>query len=86
MEFQRSSHFVKAWKKAPASVRAQAVKRLRLFAENEFNPLLHNHKLSGEYNAYRSINVNGDWRIVYSMLAPGVCYLYLLGTHSELYE
>ncbi len=85
LEFERGRLFVRQWKRAPVSVRERAATRLQLLYDDEFHPMLHNHKLTGEYAGYRSINVTGDWRIVYRMTDPNTIYLYAIGTHSELY-
>ena len=52
---------------------------------SEFDESLNNHKLSGKYADYRSINVTGDIRIAYKRVPDGF-YLVAIGTHSELYE
>jgi len=58
--------------------------RIRLFMENSFNEILRNHPLSGEYSGCRSINVTGDYRIIYEE-QNGVVEFLLIGTHDELY-
>ena len=85
MEFYRSSRFERHFKKLPASIRAQAATRLVLFARDPFNPLLNNHPLHGVHKDKRSINVTGDYRIVYREVEEGVALLIDIGTHNELY-
>jgi addiction module RelE/StbE family toxin len=79
--------FSKQYDRAPAKVRKSFDKRLHLFQENKFHPLLNNHALSGKYRGYRSINVTGDWRAIFRELEGGdVVYFDALGTHSQLYR
>ena len=86
MDFVYSSGFSKKYKKLIAKDKSKVEERLRLFAEDEFHPLLSNHKLHGEYANCRSINITGDIRIVYEKLSTQKYYLRAIGTHSELYE
>lgn len=81
----RSSRFRKQWKRLSESMRSEAALRLEMLITNEFNPLLNNHTLSGKYAEYRSINVTGDVRIAYRRMPDGF-YLFIIGTHSELYK
>lgn len=86
MQFEFSPRFKKQFVKTPKKVRAQTSERLALLLGDEFHPLLNNHKLHGSYTGYRSINVTGDWRIVYRKTDNDTFYLYDIGTHSELYS
>ena len=83
--FYRSSRFRKNFKKYPQKIRADAFERLGLLEKNEFDYELNNHKLSGKYGEYRSINVTSDIRILYKKVKDGF-YLFAIGTHSELYK
>ena len=83
--FLRSSRFRKQFKKCSEKVRAKAYERIELLVRNEFDEVLGNHKLSGKYAEYRSIDVTGDIRIAYKRTAEGF-YFAAIGTHSELYK
>ena len=60
--------------------------RLGVFAADEFDPILNNHELHGEYANYRSINITGNYRLIYKMIDHLNCLLINVGTHSQLYE
>lgn len=60
--------------------------RLIIFTRNPFDQVLDNHGLRGKLNGCRSINITGDWRIVYRMLDERTAYLLEIGPHSELYS
>ena len=80
-----SSRFRKQWKHLSKSIKNEAALRLEVLQVNEFDTALNNHKLSGKYAEYRSINVTADIRIAYKRVPDGF-YLFAVGTHSELYK
>ena len=85
-----SKEFLKQLKKAPYEIKIAFTKRLKLFIDNPFSSQLNNHLLTGKYSGYRSININGDWRAVYSVSIDKqgnqIIIFELLGTHSQLYK
>jgi len=85
-----TKEFTKLYRKADPKIRNAVAKRLELFSQNPFNPNLNNHPLTGNYQGYRSININGDWRAVYSesKMKNGVTIITFkfLGTHSKSYK
>lgn len=60
--------------------------RRDLFLQNQSHPLLHNHKLHGKYNKYRSINITGDLRVIYEPVTKDSVLFIYIGTHSNLYK
>jgi addiction module RelE/StbE family toxin len=85
-ELVRHKKFKKAYKKLPVNVQQAIKDRLLLFASEPFNIALHNHALRGKYEGCRSINVTGDFRIIYSEEPNGDVLLLHIGTHSQLYK
>jgi addiction module RelE/StbE family toxin len=85
-----SRDFGKSYQKADQKIKANIDKRLQLFAERPFHPQLHNHLLTGKYSGFRSINITGDWRAVYSVSVDKqgkqIVIFELLGTHNQLYK
>jgi len=61
-----SKKFEKQLRKAPLKIKEAFRKRRAMFAENPFHPQLNNHYLTGTFKGYRSINITGDWRAIYS--------------------
>jgi len=83
-----SNKFLKQHKKAPQNVRNVWIKRLTMFNQDPFHPLLNNHALTGQLSGYRSINVTGDWRALYSEYKEDdekIIIFKAIGTHSQLY-
>ncbi|MHB8710255.1 MAG: type II toxin-antitoxin system RelE/ParE family toxin [Minisyncoccota bacterium] len=85
MHIDRSRRFKKQYQKLPKSIQARADVRIRLFVADPFNEILRNHPLSGEYSGCRSINITGDYRIIYEVDTKSSIQFLLIGTHDELY-
>lgn len=87
MKIEYSRRFIKELGRAPRKIQVAFRDRPVLFLENKFNPVLNNHSLGGKIKDYRSININGDWRVVYEELEDGsVIFFVMIGTHSQLYK
>jgi len=81
----RTKHFSKAVTKLPATVKRALAERLKLFMEDPFNRLLNNHALNGNMQTYRSINITGDYRLIYELYDTDMARLIDIDTHSNLY-
>ena len=81
----RTRQFRKRAAKLPHKMRCALAERLRLFARDPFNVLLNNHALQGSLRAYRSINITGDWRLIYEQYDEHTVRLIDVDTHSNLY-
>lgn len=84
-----TNKFLKQLKKAPVKIRAAFRKRLETFISNPQDKILRNHVLKGTMYGYRSINVTGDWRALYSEQQQNgkeIIVFEMLGTHSQLYQ
>jgi len=82
-----SRGFLKEFKKAPLKVKDAFRERLEIFTSNKFHPILNNHSLVGKYKGYRSINITGDWRVIFREFESGeIIYFEVIGTHSQLYK
>lgn len=83
-----SKEFLKRFKKAPLEIKTAFRKRFEIFLKDPFYPFLDNHALTGEYSGYRSINITGDWRLIFSEYEEDdgkIIQLKIIGTHSKLY-
>jgi mRNA-degrading endonuclease YafQ of YafQ-DinJ toxin-antitoxin module len=59
--------------------------RTQVLAIDPFHPLLKDHKLNPPYEGCRSINITGDYRLIYKKLAPDTYFLRAVGTHHQLF-
>lgn len=80
-----TKHFQKRVSKLPKSVKIKLADRIHIFIDEPKNIVLGNHKLHGKYSGYRSINVTGNYRMIYEELPDGSVRLIDVGTHGELY-
>jgi len=74
------------YKKLSRAVQDKMWERLALLIADESNPILHNHKLNPPYEGYWSINITGDYRLVYKKISADTYYLRAVGTHHQLYS
>lgn len=86
MEAYLHKDFKKSFKKLSRSLQIQVDERILLFCEDQFSQLLNNHALKGKYEGFRSINISGDLRAIYKMLADNLAYFVEIDTHSNLYK
>ncbi len=52
---------------------------------NPFDITLRNHALKGKYLGYRSIDISGDVRALYTVKGNVIILFAFIGTHSQLY-
>jgi len=71
--------------KLPRKVQDSFEKRLDIFLDNMFHPLLNNHSVDSAYPGWRSINVTGDYRALFEIKEKDMIVFMKIGTHSELY-
>ncbi len=65
MKIKFSKRFARQYNKSSKQIKRAFDERLQLFITNQFDPLLNNHLLKGNFLGYRSINITGDWRALY---------------------
>jgi addiction module RelE/StbE family toxin len=81
--------FLKQISRVSNKLKNQFQIRLEKFIVNNSDSVLHNHQLTGKLKEYRSININGDWRALYSIKIVDdktIIVFEALGTHSQLYR
>lgn len=89
MSIKYSATFKKQYKKTPKKIQEKVKERIGLFVQDPTNQVLNNHALTGKFQGYRSINITGDWRAIFSirldLKSKQEYYFELVGTHSQLY-
>lgn len=90
VEINFSKNFDKELKKTPLKIKIAFRRRLNLFIQDQFHPTLNNHSLRGKLVGYRSINITGDWRAIFSVRVSNkgkqIVIFEMLGSHSHLYK
>lgn len=82
---QYTATFKKQYKKLPKKIQNQFDGRLRLFMSDSSDQRLRIHPLKGSFAGYWSMNVSGDFRVLYLLGGNEIIIFALIGTHSELY-
>ena len=77
-------NFGKHYKKLKSAKKKKFKERRDLFLIDEFNPILNNHALKGKYKGYRSINITGYLRALYTKTGDTVTFV-AIDSHSNLY-
>ncbi len=85
MLFARNRVFKRQFQKLESKLQTKIRERIDMLVIDEFNPVLNNHKLGPPYVSFRSINITGDYRLIYKRLTEGTYYLRAVGTHHQLY-
>lgn len=78
-------HFEKRIKKLPHSVLETYKERRDLFLVDPFDPILNNHSVDKRFPGCRSINITGDYRVIYNEVGSNLARFLKIGTHAELY-
>lgn len=65
MLIRRTKWFDRSFKTLDVKIKNKAIATIDLFMENPFHSLLNNHKLTGSLAGLSSINVTGDYRILF---------------------
>ncbi len=79
-------NFKKQLAKMPKEHQEQFSKKLDIFFENPFNPILNNHQLHGELKNKSSINITGDIRVIYEQIDKNTVLFLTIANHSKLYD
>jgi len=85
MVIETTKAFDKQYAKLNLKVKNSFKIRLELFKANPFDISLRNHALKGKYLGFRSIDVTGDVRALYTTQGDTVIIFGFIGTHSQLY-
>lgn len=85
MVIETTKSFDKQYSKLNIKVRTSFRRKLELFKVNPFDVRLRNHSLQGKYLGYRSIDVTGDIRALYTTKGNTIIIFGFIGSHSQLY-
>ena len=86
MKIDYHKKFYKTFDKLPIKIQEKFYERLRIFSQNQFNTVLNNHALTGEYRGYRSIDITGDLRAIFELIEKDTSLFIMVDTHSNLYK
>ncbi|MEK9156592.1 MAG: type II toxin-antitoxin system RelE/ParE family toxin [Patescibacteria group bacterium] len=81
-EIKYSSHFLRALKKLPKSLKSEILKQETIFRENRLNPKLKTHKLKGELKGFWAFSITKSYRIMFAIEDNGVISFIDVGDHD----
>lgn len=85
MIIQTTKSFDKQYTRLGEKIKERFKQRIVIFRENPFDPKLRNHALKGRYLGYRSIDITGDIRALYTVTGNTIIIFGFIGTHGQLY-
>ena len=85
MILQTTKNFDKQYARLDAKIKLAFKQRITVFRANPFDARLRNHPLKGTFLGYRSIDITGDVRALYTIKGNTVILFGFIGTHSQLY-
>lgn len=85
MIIKTTKTFDKQYVKLDRKLKIAFKQRLEVFKVTPFDSRLRNHALKGKYLGYRSIDVTGDVRALYTVRGNIIIIFGFIGTHSQLY-
>ena len=85
MIIETTKTFDKQYSKLNNKTKTIYKNRITIFKDNPFDFKLRNHALKGKYLGYRSIDITGDTRVLYTVKGNVVIVFVFIGTHNQLY-
>lgn len=86
MEIILHKNFKKKFKKLSPKIKRNYYERVEMFLKEPHNPILSNHSVDFIYPGWRSINITGDYRVLFEPQSENIVMFMKIGTHSELYK
>ena len=82
MDIIYTAEFIRLFKKLPAEVKKEAVKKEVLFKKNPFDPKLKIHKLGGKLKGCWAFSISYSHRIICEFDSSKVIYFHSVGSHD----
>lgn len=86
MIVETTKNFDKQYVKLNDKTKTIYKNRITIFNDNPFDFRLRNHALKGKYLGYRSIDITGDIRALYTVNGNIIVIFGFIGTHSQLHK
>jgi len=86
MKIDFHKHFRKHLIHLSPNQKLRVAEALKLFEQNPYHPMLHNHALHGKHKGHRAIAPGGDLRLVFQEEDHYESVIFLsVGTHNQVY-
>lgn len=77
-----TSHFLRAFKKLPSSLKQEIVEREAIFRADAHDERLDTHKLKGRLVPYWSFSITSKHRVMFDIREDGIVAFIDVGDHS----
>ncbi len=77
------SRFERSFKRMPLHICEDFEKKISIFQEHPFNPLLRTHKLGGRLREYYAFYLRDGYRVLFDFVAPTTALLVNIGSHDD---
>jgi mRNA-degrading endonuclease RelE of RelBE toxin-antitoxin system len=81
-----SEEFKNNFEKLPKSVKKKFFKKIKIFIENPFNPLLNTEKLGPPFKEIWSFRIDRSYRVILKFISSKEILLVTCGHHSWIYK
>ena len=83
LEAHRTSRFKRSYQKLPRHVQNDFGRKIKIFLEQPFNPLLGTHKLHGRLDLYHAFCLKDGFRVLFEFQNNNVALLVNVGSHDD---
>ncbi|PJE68918.1 type II toxin-antitoxin system mRNA interferase toxin, RelE/StbE family [Candidatus Shapirobacteria bacterium CG10_big_fil_rev_8_21_14_0_10_38_14] len=78
-----STRFKRSYKRMPAKIKKDFIKRIAIFQKEPFYPSLNIHKLSGKLDEYYSFYLRDGYRVLFDFVSEDTVVLVNIGSHND---
>ncbi len=82
---QYHQNFQARYKKTPETIQEKCIPIIETLLLEPHHPILSHTQLRGAFSAWHSIQVHGDYRLIFQYIT-GTLILHDIGTHTQLYQ
>ncbi|MBI3458855.1 type II toxin-antitoxin system mRNA interferase toxin, RelE/StbE family [Candidatus Azambacteria bacterium] len=82
MKISLSSRFKRSFKKLPFYIQNDFDEKIKIFINNSFSSMLHNHKLSGNLGDYHAFYLRDGYRVLFDF-NKDIIILVNVGNHDS---
>jgi len=86
MKIVTTCTFDRLFRKLDVKIQRKAARKVELFKENPFNPVLRTEKLHPKGHDVWSFRVDRDYRIVFKFTTKDTAELRFIGHHNRIYD
>jgi toxin HigB-1 len=86
MEIIYTETFEKLFAKLPKHIQQKAIRKIKLFEQNPFLPILQVEKLYTPVGDFWSFRIDRSYRVIFSFLKEKRVVFHFVGHHNQIYR